>query len=180
MRYLIDGYNLLHATGCLLGKVGPGGLEKARRGLLDRLHDRFGVEAERVTVVFDASGAPPGAVAEQEYHGVRVCFAVNEEADDAIEDLIRRDSTPRRLTVVSDDNRLRSAARRRDCPVLGCLDFLDELARVPRPNSPDPSPRPDGVSGPEAARWLDEFTGKDGDPSFREWRRLNDFTDDGP
>jgi hypothetical protein len=180
MRYLIDGYNLLHATGHLLGKVGPHGLEKARKALLGRIRGQFGAEAGRVTVVFDASKAPPGAVVEQEYHGVRVHFAHDEEADDVIEDLIRRDSAPRRLTVVSDDNRLRSAARRRDCPVLGCLDFLDEIGRVLRPKPADPLPRPDGVSGAEAARWLDEFSGKDGDASFREWTRLNDFPDDDP
>ena len=34
--YLFDGYNLLHATGHLAGKVGPHGLERARLALLSR------------------------------------------------------------------------------------------------------------------------------------------------
>ena len=53
MRYLVDGYNLLHATGHLSGKVGPHGLEKARRTLLDRLAV-LAKSGAGVTVVFDA------------------------------------------------------------------------------------------------------------------------------
>jgi hypothetical protein len=133
MRYLIDGYNLLHAMGLLAGRVGPRGLEKARLALLGRLHGLCGDVPGRVTVVFDASGAGRGASAEQDYHGVRVRFALGEEADDVIEDLIRRDPSPGDLTVVSDDLRLRQAARRRRCPALGCLDFIEQATRPPRP-----------------------------------------------
>ena len=55
MLYLIDGYNLLHAMGVLRGRVGPTGLEKARRRLLGLLHGSYGDESCRVTVVFDAA-----------------------------------------------------------------------------------------------------------------------------
>lgn len=132
MRYLIDGYNLLHAMGLLCGKVGPHGLEKARLALLGRLCGDHGADAVAVTVVFDASRAPPGAVAEEDYHGLHIRYALNSEADDVIETLIQRDAAPRQLTIVSDDHRLQQAARRRRCPVLGCLDYLEERERQRR------------------------------------------------
>src|SRR5262249_28988052 len=128
MRYLIDGYNLLHATGHLAGKVGPHGLERARQTLLERLA-AFAKGAGEGTVLFDARKAPRSAEREQVYQGVHVRYALDREADDLIEELIRGDSAPRSLTVVSDDRRLREAARRRHCPTQGCLDFYDAAGK---------------------------------------------------
>src|SRR5690242_3414586 len=111
MRYLIDGYNLLHAIGLLHGKAGPNGLEKARLALLSRLCGDHADDAIAVTVVFDASGAPPGAAAEDSYRGIHIYYALDSSADDLIETLIQRDATPRQLTIVSDDHRLQQAGR---------------------------------------------------------------------
>src|SRR5258708_7083624 len=102
MRYLIDGYNLLHAMGMIHGRAGPQGLEKARLRLLGLLHGTFGDQTSTVTVVFDAAGAPPGAKDQHDFQGIHVHFAVHQkEADELIEDLIRHDAAPRQLTVVS-------------------------------------------------------------------------------
>jgi hypothetical protein len=159
MRYLIDGYNLLHAVGLLSGKVGPHGLEKARLALLGRLSGRAGSEASRFTVVFDASHAPAGALVEDDYQGVHVFFTCDREADDLIEELIRQDGDPRRLTIVSDDRRLRQAAERRRCPVLRCLDFLDTLDRPRSEKAPTAElpVKPEGISPDETERWLRVF-----------------------
>ena len=140
MRYLIDGYNLLHAMGVLAGRVGPHGLEKARLALLGRLLALHADDPGRVTVVFDAARARAGAEREQEYNGLHILYALREEADDVIEAIIRRESTPRQLTVVSDDRRLKEAARRRQCPALGCLDYLEQVGRPTSPPHPCPSP----------------------------------------
>src|SRR6266567_621411 len=118
MQYLIDGYNLLHQVGLLSGRVGPAKLEKARLALLGHLSGRLGAEAAKVTVVFDALRAPPGAADALEYQGIRVFFTRCEEADDLIEEFIRSASAPKTLTVVSNDRRIRDAARRRRCPVV--------------------------------------------------------------
>jgi hypothetical protein len=167
MRYVIDGYNVLYAIGLVHAKMGPHGLEKARLALLGRLHASGAAEA--MTVVFDASHAPPGAVAEQDSQGVRALFALKGEADDLIEDLIRQDSAPRGLTVVSDDRRVRQAARRRHCPVLGCLDFIEQLSRPAPPTAPaDEAPaKPQRVSPEEAQHWLHEFADLERDPQIR-------------
>ena len=173
MRYLIDGYNLLHAMGVLTGRVGPHGLEKARLALLGRLARLHADDPGRVTVVFDAAHPPPGAECEQEYKGIHVLFAVFEEADDVIDAIIRRDSAPRQLTVVSDDRRLKEAARRRHCISLGCLDYLEEVGRPAPPTAAtDALAKPQGVSAEEARRWLEEFADLADDPKLRGWVEL--------
>jgi predicted RNA-binding protein with PIN domain len=167
--YLIDGYNLLHALGVLHGRVGPGGLEKARLRLLGLLRATCGDEASEVTVVFDAAKAPRGAPSEQNFEGIRVVFAVGkDEADDLIEELIRRSATPQRLTIVSDDHRLQQAGRRRDCAVLGCMEFLDHLERR-RPTRPPQSPeKSEQLTAQETQHWLAEFADLADDPDLTE------------
>lgn len=170
MRYLIDGYNLLFAIGLLHGKAGPHGLEKARLALLGHLLGSHGADVAAVTVVFDAAGAPPGAAPEENYQGIHICYALDGEADDLIENLIQRDAAPRQLTVVSDDHRIQQAGRRRRCLVLGCLDYLDEMERLRRPKAApiDASAKPEGLSGGETQHWLREFADLANDPKVRE------------
>jgi predicted RNA-binding protein with PIN domain len=182
--YLIDGYNLLHAMGLLRGKAGPTGLEKARLGLLGLLRAVYGDDASAVTVVFDAANAPPDAAEEQEYQGIHVRFAVKqEEADDLIETLIHHDSAPRRLTVVSDDHRIRDAAERRHCTVSGCAEYLEWLDRHRRRRSrwaQEADAKPERVSQGETQRWLHEFADLKDDPSFRELADPPEFFDETP
>lgn len=161
MRYLIDGYNLLHAMGLLCGKVGPHGLEKARLALLGRLCGDHGDDTGAVTVVFDASRAPPDAVAEEDYQGIHIRYALEAEADEVIESLIQQEATPRQLMVVSDDHRIQQAGRRRRCLVRGCLDYLEEGERRRRkPAPPEALVKPEGVSRAEAQHWLREFSNR--------------------
>jgi predicted RNA-binding protein with PIN domain len=172
MACVIDGYNLLHAMGILGGRTGPMVLRKARLGLLGLLRSAYGDEASTVTVVFDAADAPPGVPAEQEYKGIHIRFAVHqEEADDLIEALIRQDSAPRQLTVVSDDHRIQKAARRRRCTLLGCTEYLEWLDKHRRERRQPPSRepvKPEVVSRDEAQHWLQEFADLQNDPKLRE------------
>ncbi len=170
MRYLIDGYNLLHAMGLLAGRVGPHGLEKARLALFGRLRGDHGADVAGVTVVFDASRAPPDAVPEEHYQGIHIRYALDGEADDVIESLIQHESTPRKLTVVSDDHRIQQAARRRRCSVLGCLDYLDrmERGRKRKTAAPESASKPQGVSGEERQHWLRAFANLADDLKLRE------------
>lgn len=178
MRYLIDGYNLLHAMGLLSGKVGPHGLEKARLALLGRLCGDHSDAPDAVTVVFDASRAPPGAVEEEDYNGIHIRYALESDADEVIETLIRREATPRQLTIVSDDHRLQRAGRRRHCPVRGCLDYLEEMEQRRRnPAPPEAFVKPERVSGAETQHWLHEFADLVNDPTWRE-ELGPDFRDD--
>lgn len=168
MRYLIDGYNLLHALGLLHGRTGRHALENARLALLDRLCGD--AEAATVTVVFDAAGAPPGAVGEEEYRGIHIYYALDGSADDAIEMLIHDEATPNQLTVVSDDHRIQQAGRRRHCLVLGCLDYLEHRQRLQQPKqaAAEEFVKPESVSGEEVQHWLREFADLANDPTWRE------------
>src|SRR4051812_35636003 len=112
VTYLIDGYNLMHAVGLAPTALPTGRLEPARRRFLDWLADAAGGRAVRV--VFDAQ-ASVAASPEQDHRGVRVAFAHRRTADEMIEELVGAAPRPDRLTVVSNDNQVKEAARRRGC-----------------------------------------------------------------
>ncbi len=169
MRYLVDGYNLLHVLG-LPAKVGPAGMERARRGLLDRV--AAGLKGHDVTVVFDARRVPRGWRAEDVHEGIRVLFAVGHaEADDLLEVLIRQEHVPRHVVVVSDDLRVRQAGRRHGCALAGCEEFLRQLERprTRRPGRPAPDDgKPAAPSDAETQAWLRAFADLADDPALDE------------
>ncbi len=185
MLYLIDGYNLMHAMGVMRPRMGRPGLERARGQLLGLLAGSYGDEAHCVTVVFDAASAPRDAEREQYHHGITVRFAVDEKvADDLIEQLIRKASAPKQITVVSDDHRIQQAAHRRRCAVMRCDDYLDWLdnhrrARAGKGGAKHPTEetpaKPEGVSRGETQRWLREFAELADDPEMKELFEPFDF-----
>lgn len=182
MAYLIDGYNLLYAMGVLRGRVGPAGLLKARLRLLGLLASVYRQTSGKVTVVFDAAGAPPEGSDREDYDGIEVRYAVKHaQADDLIEELIRHASAPRQLSVVSDDHRLQRAARQRSCEVLGCGDYLDTLERLRRAGRharPPASEKKERLTERETQDWLKEFGELENDPSLQspEFYRFEDDT----
>ena len=67
MRFLIDGYNLLHAVWPAEGRqLRARAWPRFRQRLLDRLRDRHATRAGAVTVVFDAKRSPPRGGAEED------------------------------------------------------------------------------------------------------------------
>jgi predicted RNA-binding protein with PIN domain len=161
VTYLIDGYNLLHALGWAPKR--PNKLEPARRKLLDWLADAAPLKSGAATfrVVFDAQEAPAPSVG-QSHRGVLVQFAYRATADDRIEELLDAEATPREVTVVSNDGRLREAARRAGSRGWACRQFLDWLLEAERatPGTPQyrPPEKPDGPApADEAAALLRAF-----------------------
>src|SRR5260370_3781726 len=155
MAFLIDGYNLLFALGLASKRTEPKAFELARAKLLAWLHAADGTDVSRVTVVFDAQHVAAGGRTEWNDRGLRVHFALGKLADDRIEELIRGEANPRKLTVVSSDHRIQVAARRRGCTVWDAADYIDwamATQRTPRA-SPPPPPKPD-PSPEQAPRWL--------------------------
>src|SRR5690606_3973739 len=108
MRLLIDGYNLLHVSGVFAPRGGPASLERSRNALLAWLAATLEAdEITHTTVVFDAREAVAGRPSSFNYRGISVMFASEyEDADALIEALVRAESAPRRLTVVSSDHRI--------------------------------------------------------------------------
>ncbi|MFO0848459.1 MAG: NYN domain-containing protein [Gemmataceae bacterium] len=165
MVFLIDGYNLLHAVGWLTARRrADGRLLAARTRLLDWLADRPGVatRGHKLWVVFDALHGPDDRNPETSHRGVKVRFAHRQTADDCIEELIAADRHPDRLTVVSNDGRLQTAADRaggRGWKVQRFLDWLaDAEARAADPATAEPPEKPEGPPPPaEAAALLQVF-----------------------
>ncbi|QGJ69639.1 Hypothetical protein PBC10988_13210 [Planctomycetales bacterium 10988] len=112
---LIDGYNLIHAAGLLGRGLGPGGLERARRSLLNQIANTLSqAERPRTAIVFDANDGPSDQPSRSRFREMWIYFAVQvPDADTLIEELIRANSAPKRLSVVSSDHRIQTAAKRR-------------------------------------------------------------------
>jgi predicted RNA-binding protein with PIN domain len=180
VTYLIDGYNLLFAhLGTPPKRALSKALERARRRLLDKVRSGHEGDPTQVTIIFDAAHTPPGAPSELEYHGLHVTFAVHEQrADDLIERLIRTDSAPQRLIVVTDDRHIQRAARRRHCTVMGCTKYLNWLEQPDKKRSrhaqPGPS-KPASPSADETKHWLDEFADLESDPDMKALTDLYGF-----
>jgi len=163
MSILIDGYNLLHATGIVGRGQGPATLERSRRALLNILASSIDEkQIERTTVVFDAS-RPLGHLPQVERHkGITVRYAAaHPDADALIEELIASESVPRQLTVVSSDHRLHRAARRRKAKAVDSDIWFARLmrARQRRSQKTQPPPtKPQIPASPEEVEyWLKAF-----------------------
>ncbi len=162
MALIIDGYNLLYASGILGRGVGPGSLERSRSALLNFLAESLDERLlKKTTVVFDARLAPPGLPRTVGHRGIAVRFAEGSgEADDLIEQLIAADTSPRRLTVVSSDHRLHRAARRRGAkPIDSDLWYSDTLRkRIERQRAKPSAAKPSGpATEAEVRYWLRQF-----------------------
>jgi predicted RNA-binding protein with PIN domain len=163
MALLIDGYNLLHASGILPRNVGPATLERARSALVDFLATAIdAAELSRTTIVFDAKEAPPGLPDAYDHAGMTILFARDyDDADVLLIELIRLDSAPRKLTVVSSDHQVQRAARRRRAKAVDSDRWCAELLRdrrLPRVSSDEPDVKPPApLTEPEVQRWLREF-----------------------
>jgi uncharacterized protein len=169
MRWLIDGYNVMHAGGRLGAMLGREGFKRARRRFLDDLSAALGPDvAGQTTVVFDASVHPGDFALDATYRGIGVLFALGDEnADARIEQLIAGHSNPKILTVVSSDRRIRLAAARRRTKNLTAeqyWDLIDDLkqrkGRKPRAESPSKARATEQTAEgapPESALWLEAF-----------------------
>ena len=170
-RLLIDGYNLLHATGALKGALGAAGqLGKARERLLRQLAQGLSEEERLATqIVFDAQRSVKGDD-QHVVRGMTVTYAVGfDEADDLLEQIIRQHPQPRSLTVVSSDLRVQRTAKSRKAVVFTSDQWLMQLMdRTGQAESPtdretetltgDPTDQTrEPLSPDEVAKWLKEF-----------------------
>jgi hypothetical protein len=163
MTTLVDGYNLVHASGILARNIGPGTLQRARDGLIGFLKASLS-ESERAstTVVFDAKDAPPRLPEEHVVDGLRILYALDyTNADALIEELIVSDSAPRQLVVVSSDRRIQQSARRRRATAVDSERWYADLVRRRREGLRSDSKPPEKPEAPasqaEVEYWLEIF-----------------------
>lgn len=162
MPLLIDAFNVLHTTGVLPPE--QAGID------VDDLIGLLAVsryQRQAITLVCDGSGRDvedPGCCG-----GVEVRYSGSgRPADDLIIDRINRDSAPRQLLVVSSDQEIVRAARRRKCRTLRSDTLLHQLAAdLDRAAHPKPGPGRPNVIAPlprsEVQRWIEAF--ELGDPA---------------
>ena len=155
MRFLVDGYNLMHAAGYLTAKP-TRRLEPIRRRFLDWLASVATKRAFPIRVVFDGQNSP-SASPEADHRGVRVRFAFGQTADDEIELLLTEPS--RDVVVISNDLRLHESARRAHAEAWTCTKFLDWVIQnvAPRMEPEPPLPEKPTISDDENARLLATF-----------------------
>lgn len=156
MPYLIDGNNLLHAAWDLEDpdrSIGRSGLCRALGGWAER-------KRESVLVVFDGP-APPGALKEQIADSrIEVRYSGHISADDVLIGILDTHSAARRVTVISADRRIASAARRRGACSQRSDAFWIQLVRdlAARPRRPrEPREKAHGLNPEGRKLWLREF-----------------------
>lgn len=155
MAVIIDGHNLLHS----IHKE-----ERDNEAVSDVWLCRFlgrylGQINEKGEIIFDGTG-PRDKSGFDNINNLEVFFAgISCDADTVIEDKIKSNTAPRRLTVVSSDRRVRDAGRRRKATVVKSEvfwgDVQKQLSRKKKVKEP-PAKR-EGLSESETEQWLDIF-----------------------
>ncbi len=134
-RLIVDGYNLIHALPELARLIDTD-LLRARDRLVAHLSEFAAVRNIEVTVVFDGRGPQfvphdPSRVA-----GVEVVFSrPPHDADQTIIALLRRNTRPRSVTIVTSDASLARSARDYGAKTTSSRAFVRLLAAPGRRNT---------------------------------------------
>ena len=152
--HIIDGYNLVLASGLVRSLGGPGNLERARARLIGWLTAQLSEPLRaRTTVVFDAlKYTVPEPV--ETHEGLTIRFAVNHvNADALIAELIRAHAAPKQLVVVTSDREIQQVASRRGARIASSLDWFEGVERgeLNLPEHPDRSASEDEDARAQAA-----------------------------
>jgi predicted RNA-binding protein with PIN domain len=167
VKWLIDGYNVCFAVGLVPSqKVKDDELRQGRIALLTAIREGMPEQDVRETVVVFDSRIDLKLPDEPEvasFPGEVRFSAKYREADDLIEELIRGERRPEKLTVVSSDGRIARAARRRKATSLtneAWWEALREGKLLKRSSPPDPVAKPTSKPLPSAedtAKWSEAF-----------------------
>jgi hypothetical protein len=120
----------------------------------------FAATGEPGQVVFDGAG-PADRSEFDKIANMEIVFAgFSHDADTVIEEKLRANTSPRRLTVVSSDRRLRKAAAARKATGVKSEDFWalvrkESERRKPRRN--EPQEKREGLTEGETDKWLEAF-----------------------
>ena len=155
MPFIIDGYNLLHSiqkTAEEHESITDIGLCK----LLDRYLQRM---CDSGQVIFDGTGPPDKNIFNTLYN-LEITFSGPAiEADEIIENKIRANTAPKKLSVISDDRKLRRAARTRKAVSIRCQKFWGDVQKQlsRKKTAKEPSEKRFGLNESETDKWLDFF-----------------------
>lgn len=166
MKWLIDGYNVCFAVGLVPSQVKDDELRQGRIALLTAIREGLSEQDVRETVVVFDSQVDLNLPDEPEvaaFPGEVRFSAKYREADDLIEELIRQEPRPEKLTVVSSDGRIARAAKRRKAISLSNEAWWEALRdgkllkkAAPREQAAKPIAKP-LPSAEETAKWSEVF-----------------------
>lgn len=152
---IIDGHNLLHSIVKLHKDSGPTS-DIQLCWIISRYMKAVGETGE---IVFDGTG-PRDKSQFDNIANLEVFFAgLGSDADTVIEDKIRANSAPRRLSIISSDRRIRDTARTRKANAIKSEVFWDTLQKQLRQKKPikEPEAKRSGLTESETRQWLDIF-----------------------
>lgn len=152
---IIDGHNLLHSIAKISDDSSSIGDLKLC-WIISRYLKAIGDKGE---IIFDGTG-PRDKSQYDNIANLEVFFAgLGTDADTVIEDKIRADSAPRRLSIISSDRRLRDAARTRKATAIKSEIFWDSLQKQLRQKKQvkEPEAKRSGLTESETKQWLNIF-----------------------
>ena len=152
---IIDGHNLLFSIQKSFEES-----ESVTPAVLCRMIDAYLRQVDEAgCLVFDGTGPPDREIFENMMKLEVIFSGRTKDADRIIEDKIAANTAPRRLVVVSNDRRVRAAARKRRATSVKTEAFwgnvISGLNRKPRPR--EPRAKLDGISEGETEQWLERF-----------------------
>jgi len=120
----------------------------------------FASTGEPGQVVFDGAG-PADQSEFDKITNMEIVFAgFSHDADSVIEEKLKANTSPRRLTVVSSDRRLRRAAAVRKAAAVKSEEFWElvrrELGRK-KPRRKEPEEKREGLTDGETDQWMEAF-----------------------
>lgn len=152
---IIDGYNLLWS----IQKVDEQFDSVSDVGLCRLIGSYLKAIDEKGEIVFDGTG-PPDKTGFDNISNLEVFFAgLRTDADSIIENKIKANTAPKRLTIVSSDRRLKDAARARKATAIKSEAFWKnvhkQLSR--KKTYKEPAQKRSGLSESETKQWLEIF-----------------------
>jgi len=153
--FIIDGHNLLHTIFKLEGDSGA----ISDVGLCRILGRYFNLTGEKGEMIFDGTG-PADKSGFDNMSNLEVFFAgLGTDADTVIEDKIIANTAPKRLTIVSSDRRLRTAAHKRKATSMKSDVFWNDVQKQLSRKRPEkePTEKRQGLNEGETEQWLEFF-----------------------
>jgi predicted RNA-binding protein with PIN domain len=155
MPVIIDGHNLLHA----IQKSHEEFESITAVGLCQIINKYLKSNNECGEIVFDGTG-PRDKTGFDNRSNLEVVFAgLSSDADTVIENKIKVNTAPKRLTVVSSDRRVRSAAKARMATSFKSLFFWEKIQKwsMRKRAFKEPQAKKNGLTESETKKWLEFF-----------------------
>jgi predicted RNA-binding protein with PIN domain len=154
MPIVIDGHNLLHAV-----KAMTEGQILSESQLCKLISGYLRQTKQRGEIVFDGRG-PLDKSGLAWTTNLEVSFSGSAtDADTVIESRIKASTAPKRLTVVSNDNRLIKAAKARKAVAVSADEFWKQVFKnlTRKRREPEPAAKRTGITEGETEFWLKFF-----------------------